>query len=361
MMETLPEIIPVRPVITKDELNFDWNQEEVKAYLKAVTEKYVGLVVTAENLPDMEKARREVVRFRTAITKFKADGKRRLKVPADKFSAQCDELIAVVKDVEEPIAMQLSKYEEERKQKLTESITREYQAKASAMGLDMEHWQLDMDARWFNKTAKWSDTCNAIDEMIRGQIAQQKAIEAAAQLRATKIEYSKASVELANQKYKLETPLAWEEVFPDIEEYGCIGANPLEDVTMEEIKAKADAAGRARCAVEHAARAKEAEVSANAPDEPQEASELNEGEIIHEEPANVTESATRVSAAREEPPSDADLPDTYLDITIHFTAAKAYEKDVRGYLQWLESDLSQRAAFPTITIEEKPRKKFSLD
>ena len=90
-METLPEIIPERPVITKDELNFDWNQEEVKAYLKAVTEKYVGLVVTAENLPDMEKARREVVRFRTAITKFKADGKRRLKVPADQFAAQCDE------------------------------------------------------------------------------------------------------------------------------------------------------------------------------------------------------------------------------------------------------------------------------
>ena len=360
-METLPEIIPVRPVITKDELNFDWNQEEVKAYLKAVTEKYVGLVVTAENLPDMEKARREVVRFRTAITKFEADGKRRLKVPADQFAAQCDELIAVVKDVEEPIAMQLSEYEEERKQKLTESITREYQAKASAMGLDMEHWQLDMDARWFNKTAKWSDTCNAIDEMIRGQVAQQKAIEAAEQLRATKIEYSKASVELANQKYKLETPLAWEEVFPDIEEYGCIGANPLEDITMEEIKAKADAAGRARCAVEHAACAKAAEVSANAPDEPQEASELNEGENIHEEAANATESATRVSAAREEPPSDADLPDTYLDITIHFTAAKAYEKDVRGYLQWLESDLSHRAAYPTITIEEKPRKKFSLD
>ena len=83
--------------------------------------------------------------------------------------------------------------------------------------------------------------------------------------------------------------------------------------------------------------------------------------IIHEETANATESATRVSAAREEPPSDADLPDTYLDITIHFTAAKAYEKDVRGYLQWLESDLSHRAAYPTITIEEKPRKKFSLD
>lgn len=361
MMETLPEIIPVRPVITKDELNFDWNQEEVKAYLEAVTEKYVGLVVTAENLPDMEKARREVVRFRTAITKFKADGKRKLKVPADKFAAQCDELIAVVKDVEEPIAMQLSKYEEERKQKLTESITREYQAKASAMGLDMTHWQLDMDARWFNKTAKWSDICNAIDEMIRGQIAQQKAIEAAEQLRATKIEFSKASVELANQKYKLETPLAWEEVFPDIEEYGCIGANPLEDVTMEEIKAKADAAGRARCAVENAARSKPVEIPANAPDEPQEASELNEGEITHEETANATESATRVSAAREEPPSDADLPDTYLDITIQFTAAKAYEKDVRGYLQWLDSDLSHRAAYPTITIEEKPRKKFSLD
>lgn len=88
---------------------------------------------------------------------------------------------------------------------------------------------------------------------------------------------------------------------------------------------------------------------------------LTKVKSTHEETANATESATRVSAAREEPPSGVKLPDTYLDITIHFTAAKAYEKDVRGYLGWLESDLSQRRAFPTITIEEKPRKKFSLD
>ena len=46
--------------ITDRQGQIGWNQEEVKAYLKAVTEKYVGLVVTAENLPDMEKARREV-------------------------------------------------------------------------------------------------------------------------------------------------------------------------------------------------------------------------------------------------------------------------------------------------------------
>ncbi len=174
-METLPEIVPVSPAITKNEMAFEWNHEEVKKYLQEVTEKYVGLIVTDENLEDMEKARREIVRFRTSITKFKGDGKRRLKVPADRFARQCDELIAVIEDVEAPIAAQLMKYEDARKARLRESITREYQAKASAMGLDMANWQLDEDTRWYNKTQKWGDTCNAIDRLIKHQLEEQAA------------------------------------------------------------------------------------------------------------------------------------------------------------------------------------------
>lgn len=175
MMENLPEIIFVSPAITRNEVAFEWNHEEVKKYLEEVTEKYVGLIVTDENLADMEKVKREIVRFRTAITKFKGDGKRRLKEPADRFARQCDELIRVVEDVEMPISTQLKKYEDARKERLRESIVREYQAKASAMGLDVANWQLDEDSKWYNKTQKWGDTCIAIDRLIKRQVEEQNA------------------------------------------------------------------------------------------------------------------------------------------------------------------------------------------
>ncbi len=172
-MEQLSEIVPVNPAITRNEMAFEWNHEEVEKYLRAVTEKYVGLIVTDENLEDMEKAKREIVRFRTAIAKFKADGKRRLKEPADRFARQCDALIRVVEDVEMPISSQLAKYEDARKARLKESIIREYQAKASALGLDMPNWQVDEDPKWYNKTQKWSDTCIAIDRLIKRQVEEQ--------------------------------------------------------------------------------------------------------------------------------------------------------------------------------------------
>ena len=175
MMENLPEIIPVSPAITRNEVAFEWNHEEVKKYLEAVTEKYVGLIVTDENLADMEKAKREIVRFRTAIIRFKQDGKRKLKAPAERFARECDDLLKVVEDVEGPIAVQLARYEAARKNEVKREIVTEYQMKASAMGLDMANWQLDENSKWYNKTQKWGDTCIAIDRLIKRQVEEQNA------------------------------------------------------------------------------------------------------------------------------------------------------------------------------------------
>ena len=262
MMERLPEIIPVAPTITRNEMSFEWNHEAVKEYLTTVTEKYIGLVVTDENLKDMEKARREIVRLRTAISKFKADGKRKMQEPANRFAHQCDELIAVVEDVEAPISMQLSKYEDARKARLTESITREYQMKASAMGLDMAYWQLDMKKEWFNKTAKWSDTCCAIDSLILSQLEKQKA---------------------------------------DDEE---------------------------------------------APKTVQDASETVEDEITQAEAKGSTEGKLCNSTA---------VQDSYLLITISFTAKKQDEERLRSYAKELEESICGFGAFPIVSIEEAGR------
>lgn len=266
-METLPIIETVKPEITRNNLDFAWNFEACKKYLEDITEKYCGLTATEENLPDFEKARREVVRLRTALTKFKADGKRKLKEPSERFARQCDELIAVVTDVEMPLNSQIEKYEGDRKAKLAETINREYQAKASAMGLDMRFWdEFQMVPKWFNKTQKWSDTCNAIDGIIKGQLEKQKAVEDAEALAKAKTDLCHTTIALMNQTYHLKTPITVEEVF---------GSFDFSEMPLDTIKAKIEDFAKARHQVEETAR-KQVE---------EEAQRANDGPILPSEPS----------------------------------------------------------------------------
>lgn len=259
-MEQLPVKQAVQPTIIKNEVDFVWNFEEVKEYLETHIEKYCGLTATEENLPDFEKACREVVRLRTTLTKFKADGKRKLKEPADRFAKQCDELIAVVTDVEMPIKSQIEQYEGDRKAKLAESITREFQAKASVMGLDMKYWQdFQMVPRWFNKTAKWSDTCNAIDSIIKELLTRQKADEDAEALVKAKVELVKSTIALMNQKYNLKTPVTGDDVFGD---------EPIDKYSTEEIQGLIEDAARVRKEIEDTAKQKTYDDAPILPSEP---------------------------------------------------------------------------------------------
>lgn len=73
----------IEPQILSADLNVTTNFEEVKQNLKAITEKYKGLVVTDQNQKDMEKTLREVVSLRTSIQKFEVNGKRQLRRPIE--------------------------------------------------------------------------------------------------------------------------------------------------------------------------------------------------------------------------------------------------------------------------------------
>lgn len=189
-MNTLP-MNQIEPRITVNQLDFQWNYEEVKAGLAAFADKYKGLIVTDENLPDMEKARREIVHARTSITKFKTEGKKKLMEPANTFASQCDGLLAVVQEVEMPIVAQLRKYDEQRKEQIVARVNEYYQRRASEMSLDMKYWpeSLPIQAKWLNKTQKWEDTCGDIDSIILGQINQQREDEARERLEQQAKEY----------------------------------------------------------------------------------------------------------------------------------------------------------------------------
>ena len=64
----------IEPQILSADLNVTTNFEEVKQNLKAITEKYKGLVVTDQNQKDMEKTLREVYLSGRVFKSLKSTG-----------------------------------------------------------------------------------------------------------------------------------------------------------------------------------------------------------------------------------------------------------------------------------------------
>lgn len=201
-------ILPVTPEITNEPTALAWNMDDVKNYLQAVTEKYANLVVTDENVEDSQKALREVVSLRTGLKKFEREGKQLLNQPSHLFKSQCDELAIIIEDVEKPLRKQLDRYETQRLESLDNAINSEFNKKAEVAGLkDAYIVQFNIDKRWYNKTAKWSETTVAIDREVSRLLAMQTADEEKKKMIEEKREMVKTIVTMANSTSGLATPL----------------------------------------------------------------------------------------------------------------------------------------------------------
>ena len=120
---------------------FRWNFDDIKARLLSGIEKYTGLTVTDENLPEMEKNAREIASLRTKVNRFRIDTKKQLTATADKFDAEVKELAAIIDQAEAPLKEQLQKYEDERvKAKETELLQFAWKT-CVAVGVRDEHYQ----------------------------------------------------------------------------------------------------------------------------------------------------------------------------------------------------------------------------
>lgn len=321
--EKMPTVVLVEPEITESNLSFKWNFEKVKNSLEAFTEKYRGLVVTDENLKDMEKARREVVHIRTALSKFRADGRRKLKAPSDTFSRQCDELIAVVTDVEMPINQQLEVYEEKRREELKERITKEYQAKASAIGLDMRFWQLDIPEKWFNRTQKWSETCNDVDRLIKDQLVHQKEVEGLEELNKAKKDLMNSTIGCMNIKYELKTPLTPVSVFGS--------QSDVFDYSLTDIKEMIESKAKAQKEMEDRAVQMAKEKAAEKKEEP-----------VHDEPPVCPPPEEEDPV--QEPPEDIPIPEEDITVNLRFTFKDEEKVKIRVMLCWFIGWLKDKGA-----------------
>lgn len=215
-METVDVIVQpaIEPQVIDSNLTMTWNNAELAKYLEEKLEKYNGLIVTEDNLKEMKSVLKEIVSIRTKLTRFGTDKKRELKIPYNTFTAELEQVLAVVSRVENPIANQINEFEQQEMLKRKETVLNMVEDKAQSLGVREEYKNrvIPNPKWWENKTAKMSDVALAIDEMVKNVLEQQQNDDDLKRMQAEKVEMIKMKIDLFNQNYALDTPIQYEEI-----------------------------------------------------------------------------------------------------------------------------------------------------
>lgn len=215
-METVDVVVQpaIEPQVIDSNLTMTWNNAELAKYLEEKLEKYNDLVVTEDNLKEMKSVLKEIVSIRTKLTRFGADKKRELKIPYNTFTAELEQVLAVVSRVENPIANQIGEFEQQEMLKRKETVLKMVEDKAQLLGIREEYKNRVMpNPKWWeNKTAKMSDVALSIEEMLKGVLEQQQNDDDLKRMQAEKVEMIKMKIDLFNQNYALDTPIQYEEI-----------------------------------------------------------------------------------------------------------------------------------------------------
>lgn len=215
-METIDVIVQpaIEPQVIDSNLTLTWNNAELAKYLEEKLEKYNGLVVTEDNLKEMKSVLKEIVSIRTKLTRFGSDKKRELKIPYNTFTAELEQVLAVVSRVENPIANQIGEFEQQEMLKRKETVLNMVEDKSQSLGIRDEYKNrvVPNPKWWENKTAKMSDVSLSIEEMLKGVLEQQKNDDDLKRMQVEKVEMIKMKIDLFNQNYALDTPIQYEEI-----------------------------------------------------------------------------------------------------------------------------------------------------
>lgn len=208
----------VEPTVIEENLKMVWNKQEITEYLESALSKYEKLVVTEDNLKEMKSALREIISYRTKLSKFGTEKKRELKIPYNTFTAELEQVLAVVSRVESPIANQIGEFEKQEMLKRKEAALNMFEDKAQSLGVREEYKnRVAPNPKWWdNKTAKMSDVAMAIEEVLKNVKQEQDQYDENQRLQADKKAMLEMKVDLFNANYELNTPISFEEVYPRI-------------------------------------------------------------------------------------------------------------------------------------------------
>jgi hypothetical protein len=182
---------------------FKWNFEEIKASVAGYMEKYIGLVVTDDNLRDMEAAQKECATVRVKLDSFRKEQKKIMELPIVKFENEVKELLELVKQAESPLKDQIQKYEDARIERRENEIQEFAKEQAGMRGLRDENFtQFVILPEWTRRTAKEASTNKAVIKTIDLLVEHQKNADEAKLLREQKTELIAKMCEIYSRTLK---------------------------------------------------------------------------------------------------------------------------------------------------------------
>ena len=142
-----------------------FNFEDIKNAVVTTMQKYTGLVVTEDTLPDSKVMQKELAGFRVKIDSYRKEKKKELSKPIEEFENQCKELIALIEKAEKPIKEGIEIFDNlkrEEKAAAAQAVIDEIIAKH---GLTEKYArQLTVVDKYRNLTAKISDVREDIEQ-----------------------------------------------------------------------------------------------------------------------------------------------------------------------------------------------------
>ncbi len=224
-------------LVLENNLVFQWNVAEVKAALQVALQKYTGLVVTEENLPDMERTQKEIAGLRIKVDTFRKETKKKLAEPATVFDKEVQDLLVTIEEVEKPIKEQIAKYEDERVEKRTSELTAFAKTYAASVNLRDEYFVYEVPARLTNRTVSDSAAKKEITVVLDQLVAKQGEDDA---VKAEQLRKDEETAELLRQRdamidllcksnsaaLGLKTPITLEDIRPLIADDTSIACLP---------------------------------------------------------------------------------------------------------------------------------------
>jgi chemotaxis protein histidine kinase CheA len=188
--------------------HIEWDADGAKSAIAGVVAPYRGLVVTDDNVKDMEKAQKELASMRRKIDQFRKNTKKKAEEPIKAFEMEVYDILKVIDEAEAPLKDQLHKYEVERVNTASKEVQAEATAEAERQGLREQYmFDFKINSSWTNRTAKRADILSGVVAAITELKARQDLDDERAKL----IEANKQQIELLCQtlsdKYSLNTPI----------------------------------------------------------------------------------------------------------------------------------------------------------
>lgn len=175
------ELKIAKPSLAQDKtLIIKGNFEELGNKIQRIVDRYKGTQLTQDNVSYVKTLKGQFVSLRTGIEREKKEYKKVYITPASKLiDSMCDELLKIVAQGEDALAVQLDEYDQRRKDELT-VILKEYVADSCKKhNLRSEYAErVELLDKYYNKTQNEEDSIDDIERQCVELEKQQKEYDA---------------------------------------------------------------------------------------------------------------------------------------------------------------------------------------